>query len=71
MKLKFRDKESGFRLSLRLPTRATLWVLGKAVADDYPWLIPFLKKAKKSKKLMKGRPLVEIDSDDAYVRIAL
>ena len=71
MKLKIRDKESGFRLSLPLPTRATLWVLKKAMADDYPWLVPLLTEAKKSKKLMKGRPLVEIDSDDAYVRITL
>jgi|GEM_PF-1561051 len=71
MKIKIKDKDSGFRLNLVLPTRATLWVLKKAVKGDYPWLIPLLVEAKKSKNLMKGRPLVEIDSDEAYVRITL
>ena len=71
MKVKIRDKESGFRISLRLPTRFALWVARKALMEGYPWVIPLLKESKGMRKFMHGRPLLEIDADDAYVKITL
>ncbi len=71
MKLIVKPKDCKFTLRLYAPARFAAWIIRMASGPEYAWAADLLCNVKKMRRLMQGRPLVDVEADDVTLKVFL